>query len=416
MSTAFSTSCSPHWSTPSRVTESVKKGCETHASPQSSTWNRPSRTKICASWRSSCCTVSPIPYGREPVAEVDHLRDRVAEALLGVDLVDDPCVALLGASRGAGRGRRGRAGSPRRRSSRPAAPRSAAARRASRRATAPSGSTFRSIVPASAISIQPSLGVPRQQRGYDVGPTLGEQRDQAGLVGERRGVGLEPHVARVGRHPHHGRPVADVRLLDLTGARQPELPETVGDPPVRPRDPRRVLPASRPCEEGRPARACAAREYCPSRALRAGRRRTPRRRADARSGSPRAGRPGDRPDDVVGLELHDPARRHPVPRPRSRSTTSPVQVRSEDSVRSSGPGPWMPGPEQVRLVTHHERGVAGAHELLGRLGCLAAVQPTAAPGVRRPAPARALRRAPVAPHARTVPPAPDVWVAVGFSA
>ena len=47
--------------TPSSVTARVKKGWETQASPQSSTWCTPAPRKTCPSWRSSCWTVSRMP-------------------------------------------------------------------------------------------------------------------------------------------------------------------------------------------------------------------------------------------------------------------------------------------------------------------------------------------------------------------
>src|SRR3954451_1382162 len=62
MSTAPSTSSRPQATTPSRVTDNVKNGWDTTASPQSRiSWRSP-LTKTCPSWRSSCCSVSGTPY------------------------------------------------------------------------------------------------------------------------------------------------------------------------------------------------------------------------------------------------------------------------------------------------------------------------------------------------------------------
>ena len=88
----------------------------------------------------------------------------------------------------------------------------------------------------------PALLVARQQRRHDVGAAAGEHLEEGGLVAQRLVVGLEPDVAARGRHPHHRRPLPDVRLGDLAVTDAPEVGEPRVDPRVRALQPYGVLP------------------------------------------------------------------------------------------------------------------------------------------------------------------------------
>ena len=220
----------------------------------------------------------------------------------------------------------------RRRSSRPGVRRSAAARRASRRATAPRARRCGAWCPrrpsASSRSARPTPGARARRpaaarRGAATSPAskastsvLALNHTSPASVGTR---------ITVDQSRTCGCSISPVRVSPSSPSRSAIQPCAVA-----------TQAGSSHCsaawEEGRPRRSW---HLSIARPVRAARRRTPRRRAAARTGSPRAGRPADRRRRSAPRTPR-PRRRPPAPPSSVRSTTRPVQVRSVGRVRSSG--------------------------------------------------------------------------------
>src|SRR4051794_10954167 len=157
MSTELSTSSKPQATTPSRVTDSVKKGWETTASPQSRISCRSPLTNTCPSWRSSCWSVSVTPYDASSSA-ISRTRGTASRKRWSTSAVSTRSAYRSGrtASRRSGTPAstsRSTSGSMARAMS--AAPSSTSYHRDRSRSSA---ITSRRRVPASSMSIQPRSG------------------------------------------------------------------------------------------------------------------------------------------------------------------------------------------------------------------------------------------------------------------
>src|SRR5207248_5045626 len=72
-----------------------------------------------------------------------------------------------------------------------------------------------------------------EERRHTIGPSLGEQRYERGLVSKCRHVRLEVDITPPGRDAQHRRPASDVRLLDGSHGADTEPRELLVEPAVR---------------------------------------------------------------------------------------------------------------------------------------------------------------------------------------
>lgn len=241
MSTELSTSSRPQAITPSRVTDKVKNGCDTRASPQSRISCRSPFTNTCPSWRSSCWSVSGTPYDASSSA---ISRTRGTASRNRSPTSPDSTRSAYRSGSTASR----RSGHPGRDQAVDVRLHRACDVRSPVQHVDPSGQ-----VPLLGDHLaQPRAGVVHQQpaavrvvgdQGRNaVGHALCHQVRDQDLVDELLGVGLEPDGPSVGRHLDRRRPRPDVHLVGITGPGTAGLDEPTVDPVHGVGQPVRVAP------------------------------------------------------------------------------------------------------------------------------------------------------------------------------